>query len=65
MKAKLLKQNKHHLQHMVKEKTPSSWEVFHELLSNFGTSPTSSKIVENNVTTELNQFPQVKRVWLQ
>jgi len=24
MKAKLLKQNKHHLQHMVKEKTPSS-----------------------------------------
>ena len=65
MENHLLERNTCHLQQMAKEETPPSQAYVQEVLSNCGTSVTSGKILEDEVTTELDQFPWVIRVWLQ
>ena len=56
MENHLLERNKRNLQQMAKKETPPSQEYFQEVLSNSGTSTTSTKILEDEVTTDLDQF---------
>ena len=64
MEDHLLERNKRHLQHTAREDTPPTQQYFQKVLSDFGTSATASKILENEVTNDLDQFPRVVRVWL-
>ena len=60
----LMQRNKRHLQQMAKEESPPSQQYFDDLLDNFGASPLADKVLEGEVTNDLDQFPHVIREWL-
>ena len=60
----LLQRNKRHLQQMTKEGSPPSRAFFQDVLNNYGNSETAEKILEGEITDELDEFPQVLREWL-
>ena len=60
----LLQRNKRHLQQMTKEGSPPSRAYFQDVLNNYGNTETAEKILEGEITDELDQFPRVLREWL-
>jgi len=50
---------------MAKGKTSATQQYFQKVLSNFGTSTTASRILEDEVTTDLDQVLRVIKEWLQ
>ena len=59
-----MQRNKRHLQQFSMEGTPPSQESFRRLLDKYGNSPLADKILDDEVTDELDQFPHVIRTWL-
>ena len=58
----LLERNKRHLQQMAREEMPPSQIYFQKVLSNFRKSTAASRILEDEVTNDLDQFSRVIRV---
>jgi len=65
METLLLERNKRHLQQMARENTPPTQQYFQKVLSEYGTSDTTSRILDDEISNDLDQFPRVVRVWLQ
>ena len=64
IKKYLSEPNKCHLQQMTKEGSPPSRQYFQDLLNNYGNSEVAENILEGEITTELDAFPEVLRKWL-
>ena len=60
----LLRRNKRHLQQVAMEESPPSLAYFQDLLSEYGTSDLSTRLLEGEITTELDAFPSVVRKWI-
>ena len=65
MEKHLLMRNKRHLQQMSMEDSPPSQAYFHAILDNYGTSSMAHKLLDGEITNELDNFPPVIRTWLQ
>ena len=50
---------------MAKESSPPSEDYFQQLTDDYGMSPLANKVLEGEVTTELDQFPATVRAWIQ
>ena len=46
------------------EESPPSLAYFQDLLSEYGTSDLSTRLLEGMITTELDAFPSVVRKWI-
>ena len=63
MEKLLMERNKRHLQQMAMENTPPSTKNTKEAIKFDGTDEKGDRILRNEVTTELDQFPRVIRTW--
>ena len=57
MEAHISEWNKRHLQQMTMEESPPSYAYFREILEDHGCSPLADKILEGEVTSDLDKFP--------
>ncbi|KAL7531035.1 hypothetical protein ACHAXR_003811 [Thalassiosira sp. AJA248-18] len=60
----LMERNKRHLQQMAMEDNPPSQSAFEDLLGNYGCNPTADRLLDGDLTTDINSFPCVVRTWL-
>lgn len=61
----LSNRNKRHLQQVAMEGSLPSTVICEPLVRNYGVSQLAHKILSEEVTDELDQFPPVIRTWLQ
>jgi hypothetical protein len=65
MESILLERNKKHLQQVAMEEAPPTQPEFRTLFDDYGCGPNSDRVLEGEVTSDLEQFPTVVRTWFQ